>query len=252
MKHTSQLAAVALGLQPVGTPHKGSACLCATCQRRIEVGAFSALKSLPRTFTDFGHLGPSDYLCGFCSATIEQNVMRNLQRCCITTQGIYSLNTDDARAWLWLTPPEPPFSVVINHSTMAAFHYFWRTPVTLDKNFVQLNVDNVIYQVRRSRVLQALEYGKLLLDRAPVLAKKKGAMKSPFMVLSRDPAKKARSVNGHVAKDALELAQKFPDCKVAVEYLQALTPGELIALSPFFKQKPSTPVQPELTTRISE
>lgn len=252
MIYASELAAKALGLAPEGAAHDGPDCICAMCQRPIHPGDISVQKELPRTFVDFGHLAPSDFLCGFCSVTTHQDVMRDLQRCVITSQGIYNLNTDAARAWFWMTPPEPPFAVVINHSTMAAFHYFWRTPVTLDRAFVQMNVDGVLYQIRRDRVLKALDYAKVILDRAPVLEKRKSIMKSPFVVLSRDPTKKARGNNGHVAKDAILLAQTYPDCKEAVAFLQTMTPGELVALSPFLKQTPSDPIQPELITRITQ
>lgn len=251
MIYASELATQALNLEPVGTPHEGPQCVCSMCQRQILPGALSTLKKLPGTFLDFGHLAPSDYLCGFCAAAATQSVMRELQRSVITAKGIYNLNTDDSRAWFWLTPPEPPYAVVINHSTMAAFHYFWRTPVTLDNEFVQFNLDDVVYQVRRSRIRKALEYAKVIVDKAPSLPKRKTVLKSPFVVLARDPSKKATMSNGHLSRDTLELAGLYPECKEAADYLQSLTPGELVALSPMLKQNPATPVRPELIQRIA-
>lgn len=251
MIYSSELVTKALHLAPTGTPYEGDDCVCAMCQREIRAGTLTVPKKLKQTFFDFGHLAPSDVLCGYCAVATNQTVMRELQRCVITRDGIYNLNTDDARAWFWLTPPEPPFVVVINHNVLGAFHYFWRTPVTLDADFIQFNVDDVLYQVRRQRVLRALEYSKLLIERASVLEKKKGVMKSPFMVLIRSPSTKAASNHGVMAKDAITLASMFPDCAEAVSFLTTLTPGELIALSPMVKQKPATPVKPELITAVT-
>ncbi len=244
MMYTSELATKALGLKPVGQPQAHFACHCAMCARPIHVGDLSVRKELAKTFLDFPQLRPSDWICGYCAVTTDQSVMRALQRCVITSDGVYPINTDDARAWLWLTPPKPPFSVVINHSTMAAFHYFWRTPVTLDERFVIMNVDGVIYEVRRHKLLKALEYGAYLIEQDKNLEKKKGMLKSPFVVLSRDPSKSARSANGRISPAALALAKTDPQCKEAVDFLAALAPGELIALSPMLKQSPATPTQP--------
>jgi CRISPR type IV-associated protein Csf1 len=250
MIYTSELAAQALRLQPKGQPHAQSPCYCAMCARPIRTGDFSQKKDLGKTFLDFPFLRPSDWICGFCAATTEQSVMRALQRCVITAEGVYPINTDDARAWLWLTPPKPPFAVVINHSTMAAFHYFWRTPVTLDEKLVSMNVDGVIYEVRRSKLTKALEHGAYLIEQDSKLEKKKGALKSPFVVLSRDPSKSARSANGHISPAALALAKTNEHCKEAVDYLANLTPGELIALSPMLKQNPATATQPTIINSL--
>ncbi len=248
MQYTSELAAKAMGLSPKGTPHAGEPCVCAMCQRAICPGDLSELKNLTRTFMDFQHLARSDYLCGFCAATIGQTVMRELQRSVITGEGIYNLNTDDARAWFWLTPPAPPYAVVINHNTMGAFHYFWRTPVTLDNRVVYINVDGTVYQVQRERILKALEHSKTLLaiiSSLPAKGKRK-AMNSPFGVLSRDPGTKARANHGRLVKEVADLAKTHPQCIEAIRYLDTLGTGELIALSPMLKQKPAIPTQPEI------
>lgn len=251
MIYTSELAVMALGLTPTGTRHSGTSCNCAMCKRRINEGNLSTLKALPKTFMDFGNLAPSDYLCGFCATTSRQTTNRELQRSVITARGIYNINTDSARAWFWLTPPEPPYSVVINHSTMAAFHYHWRTPVTLNNDLVQLNVDDVLYQVRRQRLLKAMTYAQQLVDSAPALAKKKSVMKTPFKLLSRSPTASAKSGNGVISQSCHELAKLIPSCNEAIAYLQHLSPGELVALSPLFKGEPALPTEPPFITSLS-
>lgn len=250
--YTSELAAKALRIEPEGTPLAGPACTCAMCQRKIEPGQLANEMSLPKTFLDFEKLGLSGMVCGWCKATTNQTVMRALQRCVITQDAVYPLNTDDARAWFWSDPPVPPFAVVINHSTMAAFHYFWRTPVSLDRNFITMNVDNVIYQVKRDRVFTAIEHANALV-KASLSLDKKNVLKSAFQVLSRDPSKSPRANNGRLMASAKALAKTDPSLAQAAAFLEQLTPGELIALSPFLKQTPSTPIQPTpLTLETAE
>lgn len=250
MMYTSELAASALGMKPTGSRHEGPDCVCAMCQRAIHHSDLSERKDLARTFMDFGHLAQSDYLCGYCAATSNQAAMRDLQRSVICRDGIYNLNTDDSRAWFWLTPPEPPFAVVINHNTMGAFHYYWRTPVTLDTRLVTINVDGTIYQVRRNLVVRAIDVAQRILKAYNDQAGKRKTLKSPFITLARDPGSKPRSVNGHIATDIQAFARNNPAFQTDVEFLDTLGVGELIALSPFLKQNPATPTQPEFIRSV--
>ena len=250
MLYASEMAAKALQVAPEGSPHATDACRCAMCARKIRRGDIVSPLDLPKSFTDFKFLGSSGVVCGYCKATTAQHVMRALQRCVITQDGVFNLNKDEARVWFWLTPPKPPYVVVLNQapSMMATFHYFWRTPVTIDADLVQINVDDVIYQVRRPRVVQAIEYGNLIVQAAQSLQVKKGAIKSPFQVLIRDPSLSPSDNSGRINAVALSLAEQDPRCKQAVDFLSTLRPGELIALSGIFKQKPVAPVEPALIT----
>lgn len=248
MMYTSELAALGLALAPRGTPHQGPEEHCAMCGRRIARGMISILKDLPKSFTDHHRCGTSDYLCGYCAATSEQVVMRSLQRAVITANGIYALAKDDARAWLWMTPPPPPFAVVISNASSGTFHLHWRTPVTLSVEVITMNVDDVIYQVRRSRVLEALTAAKLLGELAArsTDAKTREVINTPFMKVSRDPSKSASSAHGRLKQAAYTLAQANPGASIAIQCLEGLSPGELIAVSPFLKKNPVVPVQPDL------
>lgn len=218
------------------------------CRRCIAPGMMSTRKALPKSFTDHHRCGTGDYLCGYCAVTSEQAVMRSLQRAVITPKGVYSLAKDESRAWFWMTPPPPPFAVVISNASSGTFHFHWRTPVTLNAEVVTMNVDDVIYQVRRSRVLKGLAAAKALGERAAQStdAKTREVINTPFMKVSRDPSKSASSAHGRLRKEAYSLAQGNPSAAQAIQYLENLSPGELIALSPFLKKNPVTPVQPDL------
>lgn len=224
------------------------------CQRPIKPGDLSSRHKdvMPRTFMDFGSMTESDYICGFCRATSVQTVMRSLQRACITAKGVYNLNLDANRAWLILTPPEPPFSVVINNakSPTSTFHYHWRTPVTLDSDMMLWNVDDTIYTIRRKRVLQAIEYAKQICAKVDGLGKKNAVMNSPFVMIQRDPTGSFAPRNGHLSMDALKLVELNPELATAADFLKSLTPGELLALAPILKGKPVDPIAPDLMTEV--
>lgn len=178
--------------------------------------------------------------------------MRALQRVVITRDGLYPMGTDQARAWLWLTPPEPPFSVVINHSTLACFHYFWRTPVTTSVDLIQVNVDDAILQVHRPRVLKALEHAKMLVDKANVAGQKKGLINTPFELLDRTATSGPMHNHGALRRSCLALAAGDKDSATAVRYLSDLNMAELFALSSILKGSPQPPVQPQLIRSFEE
>ena len=249
--HPSELAAKALRLTPTGRPLQGHDTHCAMCQRAIHEGDLAEPLKLSQSFTDFVHLRPgSEHVCGWCSTTMPQQAMRALQRSCITGDGIYNLNTDAARAWFWLTPPDPPYVLVINHSVMATFHYYWRTPVTLSNELVAMNLDGKVHSVRRARVIAAIGQAKVLIDASQRHADKKNKpIKSPFRMLARQPAK-GDSAHGVLNPRVATLRALEPECEVAASALQELNPGELAALSAMVKAAPAEPVQPELTTSL--
>lgn len=251
IRYTSELAAKSLGIAAEGTPYAGPACRCIMCRRPIEEGDLHVIWEAKRSFADFHKLGAGNVVCGFCAATTEQSVMRNFQRAVITEHGVYEIGSDAQRAWLWLTPPEPPFAVVINHNITGTFHYHWRTPVTLDKDLIRANIDGTIYDVRRTRVLQALEHSKVLIaalsQHATTPLKKE--VKSPFVVLQRQPAD-VKSDHGLLRSDIRALRVHSPEYAGAINFLDTLAPGELHALSPFLKQNPAEPITPPLNRSI--
>jgi CRISPR type IV-associated protein Csf1 len=253
MIYTSELAASALKLKPLGKAHEGEPCSCAFCARALKRGDIVSPLDLPKTFTDFPNISASGMLCGYCAATTQsQTIMRALQRVLITREGVYSMGTDPARAWLWLTPPEPPFAVVINHSTLGCFHYFWRTPVTISKELIQVNVDGDILQVHRERVIKAINHANRLVDAANQPGQKKGLIATPFERLDRTATSGPMLNHGTIRKDCLALAKENVDCAASVAYLSGLNMAELFALSSIFKSNPKPPEKPYLIGSLEE
>lgn len=249
MMYASEIAARSLKIAPAGPIYRGPSCHCAMCSRPLATGDHAAAQELPRSFTDFQYLGDSGVICGHCKAVTVQSVMRSFQRSVITTEGVYPLNTDAARAWFWMTPPKPPFVVIFNHSSQGTFHYIWRTPVTLDTRLIYANLDGQVVQVNQPQVLKALDWTTRMSD-ALVAEGAKSPLTTPFVVLSRDTYRSPGSSHANLRKDVLELAQRQPHFLPGIAFFQALGPGEWFALSSMLKQKPVPPAQPVCETTV--
>lgn len=248
MIYASEIACSAAGLEPRGDIHQGARTCCAMCGRPIVAGDLSSpvlLNINKVTFTDLGRLSASDYLCGFCPPTIVQTISRKFQRAVITPQGVYSMNTDEARAWLWTSPPPAPFVVIINSNSTATFHYLWQTPVTLDNRLIAVNFDGVVAHISRDRIGKALLCAKQVHDHALAQGHKK-VSSSPFTKLSRDFFKSASGSHGRFHALSELVAEQAPECAASLAFLRGLSAAELTALSCLLKANPSQPVQPRL------
>lgn len=255
----SALACSALGLQAEGEPHRGDATQCDMCGTHIAPGDLCTTIALPRTFFDFGHFPKhrSGLACGHCTVVARQSTLRHLQRSVVTADAVYGLGEDIHRAGFWLQPPKPPFFVILNKSTTGAYHYAWRTPVTLDDQLVYVNSDDVVVSVNRPKVLAALEAARILIERAQVLAVDDkdlakqlvgGKGNSPFRVLYRAPTSEP-AVNGAIAPWVSAMLSKLHTQEQAllrphVQVLASCKVGEQMALSGFLKSKPLPPVPP--------
>ncbi len=121
--YASELVCRALGLAPAGVPVDDDCGACVQCGRPMRAGTPGSVWKAISSFTDHIRLEAGTHCCGWCDASTAQPVMRVFQNAVVTEHGVLSLSTDAARAWLWLTPPEPPFFVVVNHNLPGTFHY---------------------------------------------------------------------------------------------------------------------------------
>lgn len=247
--YTSEIAAQALRQLPQGTPHVGAATCCAMCGREILPGDLSAKFKPSQTFTDWLNLSPSEHLCGWCEVTTVQANMRPLQRAVVTPEGVYPIGKDDNRAWFLLTPPEPPYSVVVsNRSATATFHLHWRTPVTLSNNLVLVRVDDQVLRIRRQLLLEALDVCQ---EVATLMhAHRAATMKNPGNAVARHPFSSldrslADARHGRIREDARTAAAGRPEL---LRVLENLAQGELWALATLAKANKPTPTKPELIT----
>ena len=220
----AKLAGQALGIKPLGIPWGGSEPItCALEGLPIAPGEKVApwrpgpnfMDDVTDTVTRAG--GDSAVISGYVAALMQKTVMLKSQRMVFTPEGAYPLNTDAARAWFFLTPPEPPFVAVIADAMLQ--HLIWRTPVTLSQDLIVFRHGQslkTVYRPRLERVLAALRAHD-----APA-----------FIRLDRD-GKDPR--HGQLRNDVPEALAKE---------LAELTPGELIALASLAKRNPPEPERP--------
>lgn len=246
----SRLARQALGLAPAGFAHEGEATHCALCRGAIAPGEPSAPVEFSNAFTDWASVGDTGRACGDCEATTPQPVLRNLQRVVITERGLYPIGTDDHRAWFLLTPPDPPFAVVVStRSATAAFHLHWKAPVTLDRNLIVVQLDDQALYIRHPILLLALEACRRVangLQAARPESRRRERLNHPFVVLDRSVSEPA---HGALHPDVALLGPEHAD---DLRLLRRLWPGELWALATLAKANPPTPTQPDLITAPKE
>lgn len=247
--YSSEIATQALRLDPVGREHKGQPTICAMCSRPIDIGDLSSPLELGNGFTDHLALLESKFICGHCAALRPQDAMRHLQRAVVTPEGSYSILKDNNRAWFLLTPPKPPFFVVLNTSgnMLATMHLHWRAPVSVDINLIQVMTQAGVMTIRRPVMLRALEWCDQVTEAIKALPPEPGkkAVKitapHPFKVLKRD-FWSGESNNGVLRDEAFLLGSEHA---AAVEGLRTLRLGELWALSSIKKTKAEVPEMPE-------
>lgn len=246
IQSASDVACAALRLSPIGMPYEGEACHCTYCAKRILRGDIATIFDPARTFTDTLQTALSaGMICGSCAAvTQSQQVLRNFQRCVITLDGVYPIGSDENRSWLWLTPPEPPFVIVINHNILAAFHFVWRTPVTWSKKLMAANVDDAILWVNHAVLMEAVDKS----HRFAQLLQESLGRKAPASVWAAPSREGYGPGHGALAKTAQALARTNPEAAQIAKFLSGLEPGVLVALASIVKSKPATPVKPDPKT----
>ena len=250
--YTSELAAQALRLAPEGQPYTGEPTVCAMCSRPILPGDLAQALKPSKSFTDWLNLTPSRHQCGWCAVTTQQSNMRPLQRAVITRDGVYPIGKDDHRAWFLLTPPEPPYAVVVSTGApTSAFHLHWRTPITLSNDYVVVKLHDTVSTIRRPVLMAALKQCEELaaLDLAAAPPKRHSKViptprRHAFVALDRN----LESPNHGKVRDSAITAARAAGRDDLINAMANLSPGELWALATLAKANAPTPTQPDLIT----
>lgn len=215
----SSIAAEALGLTPHGVAWIGpEPMLCALERRPLLEGEPCVPFKPGANFMDDAIIARSSIVSGAAALFLAKSVMMKTQRAVFCTQGAFSLATDAARGWFFLSPPEPPYVAVIADSMLQ--HLVWRAPVNLSRELIQFRHGAKIHSIRRTRLIQFLD--ALRAHDGPA-----------FVILDREGKHPS---HGILRRDCPpDLAQLLSDA----------TPGELIALATLAKKKPVAPERPE-------
>lgn len=216
----SSIAAAALGLTPAGRPWGGAAgtLLCALERRPLEPGEPCLPFKPGPNFLDSTAIADSSVVSGAAALFMGKAVMLKTQRAVFSPEGAFSLATDAARAWFFLTPPKPPYVAVIADSMLQ--HLIWRAPVNLSQDLIRFRHGHKLLTVRRPRLIEAMNALRALGEPA-------------FVALDREGKHPGHGVLRNSCPP--ELARDLAD----------LTPGELLALATLAKKNTVTPERPE-------
>lgn len=264
MIYPSDIALAGGGLSAVGSPWNEDA-VCACCGKPIAAGDLAVPSPFGPTFTDDLSLAArSGLVCGACAVLLRADALKLFQKAVVTRDGVFPLAKDVHRAWLFLTPPEPPFVAVV--STTRQQHLIWRTPVTVSKDLLIVRLGQRVMRIRRPVLLEAMDWceqaglafhaameaqsaAQAASDPPAVPAAGKRPRKPtkakaselppphPFVELDRE----ASSLRHGVIRSDMEAV---PEVRPYLARLRALNPGELWALANLVKRNRPTPEQP--------
>lgn len=167
-------------------------------------------------------------LCSCCAAITPKHITFTTQRTLICAQGLLSIGTTEERAWMLLTPPEPPFYAMLSDATLQ--HLAWRTPPTLSVDYIKLRIGNRLLGIDRPKVFLALtaceriEAARRLFEKDKETAKIQ--VRHPFIML--DP--NGREHTHAQWKPKTLQAAKAHNLQKDITLLDSLGYGELWAL----------------------
>ena len=168
--------------------------------------------------------------------------MNKLSFAVLTEDGVFQIAKDVHKAWLFLTPPEPPFIAVLSSATMQ--HLVWRTPVTLSKELIYLRRGGDLFTIRPGALTLAVDAAKRIKARRSEETGKDAPL-SPYAVNDRGLG---RSAHGRLSPKAI----KHMTAEDKTLFFE-LSPGEIWALGFLLVKNPPEPTQPEkLHINLSE
>lgn len=241
--YSTEIAARGFSVAPQGVRWNEST-RCACCGRSIHPGDMASHADFGPSFMDDTSLAArSGVLCGWCAPFMRKDLLRATQKIVATRDGVYSIAKDDERAWLLLTPPDPPWVAVVSDSQQQ--HLIWRTPATLDNAVMTIRLGHRLLRIRRHILPEALARAQAAMEIFAEADKKKNASSTarhPFVFLDRE-MKDPR--HGAIRGDIEKRAATSADLAGHLDWLKRLTPGETWALASLAKSKTPTPMRSE-------
>lgn len=240
MQYPSEVVASALQLAPDPTLPRWEAqepVPCSHCAAPINVGDQYSPLSAGAFFSNTRDLASfSRVVCWRCVHLRSKTLLNGLSYAVITTKDVYSIAKDTDKAWLFLTPPEPPF--VVTHSSSTMQHLAWRTPVTHSKERIYVRYGDNLFCVRPRIVREAMERTEAIVARSGL----------PWIAPMLTDRKAADSRHGVINPKA----EPHMTREDRLFFLESVGPGERWALAYISHSKRPQPVQPEPITKIIE
>lgn len=207
------------------------------------------------TFTDWQYLVGDTIpakgqfpVCVYCAAVMGGDFLKRHQAkynsAIYSAEGAWAITKDGERKAFLLSPPEPPFVAYV--ATTMGQHVVWRTPITLDKDWLQVGFGRDILTIERPLLLAASSCCEAVMDALrdsdyfTGRKKIKAGVRHPFVELNRKGIGECGQQGVLRGDYRAWLVRNGFAADVAL--LESLGPGELWGLSVLNKQKIEEPV----------
>jgi CRISPR type IV-associated protein Csf1 len=233
----SKIAYDALAISPPAlTGHVNASAApipCTLCGSPIAPG--EELRTAPMskaTFTDWYALAaPSGVMCVYCAPFMSKHYLGKTQNAIFAANGAWKLTTANNLAWLFnpldeQPRPEPPFVVV--RSVGKTDHLIWRANVTLDPNYIVMQIGASTYTVDVALIHDARGTAKRVVARAADLGVNLGKWTHPYRTLAFKPHEDPD--HGILRHDIRRAAESDADLRALLNDLAILNEAELWAL----------------------
>lgn len=219
-------------------PLESSRTACMFCGFLIPSGQARFAYKPGASFSDWQYLAArTNVLCAACVRFTENSILMATSHCVINKHGAWSLRKDEQLAWLFTTPPEPPFVVVWSDAQKA--HLMWRATVSLDDNLIYVQIGRERISVDRALLAHALEWSQELVDIAVAHGEDHFAgRRHPFIALDR---KREDLSHGQLSERILKLSAHDARARDLIGNLLAIGEGERWALAVLAKRNPVAP-----------
>lgn len=231
----SQIAVKAAGLAPEGKPH-GSDFICTACACHFDAAMPATKLVLPDSFTDYSaFLYPQgEHLCGWCATVMGKDAgfTQRFLNTVITTDGVFGAFSKGELAYWLLNPPVGEWLFLRGDQKVQ--HLVFRAPVNQSQQVYRLAFGDLRLTVRKRHLEVGLQAAKDLtaisndMESASVKRKSKPKFSTPFAVIDW---KFATQSNGMLRRELLLQAAQDPRTAELVTIIQALSVGELWAVS---------------------
>lgn len=235
----SLLALESLGRPvPSGTPSR-YLLRCCMCGIDIHPGETVVAFSPDAGFTDLTSLSDpsSASICGPCLGVWNADFTQTYAKSVICREGMFPAAKNDHIAYWLLNPPTPPFLFFI--SDQQRQHLVWRTPVNYSQEVFQIRFGSKLLTIRRKKLLAAVEACNIL-SAAASDGSKGTVLNTPYLLMSRDLD---HVKHGIIHPTVLSIVDEQPDLQMHIETINALTAGEIWALTAVLYSK--NPHRPE-------
>lgn len=256
-RHTSRRLPLPAGIPSEKATH------CAACGVQIRqgdpmvrfrpnVGSFTDWQYMTHEFVVDGQFP----ICPYCAALFPKDFLQHqamASSAVYSRHGAWMMTLDVERAWFLLTPPEPPFVAYV--ATTMGQHVVWRTPVTIDRDYLRVGIARSVLSIDRPLLMAASEMCRELVWSANADVEAGRADKSlkntknfhPFSFLDR----KMEGAGHGELRSVFRRWMQDRGLHAQIDFLESLGEGELWGLAVLNKAKQEAPVETRMADKLA-